>query len=126
MSNDRKWLALSFVLGGVLLAWVLNQFFVMIARFARFSNPTVLGVLPASALMAGGVAFLFTFFFARQDKVSTYGLDVLAELKKVVWPLKDATAKATLVVVFLVVFMAFILGFLDWVCARFVGLVLGT
>ena len=55
------------------------------------------------------------------EKVNAFFQEVNVELRKVSWPTRQDTAKATVVVVVTSVIVAFFLGIVDVVLARIVG-----
>ena len=124
MSGDKKWINLSFVTLALILAWVLNQAFLMVARYAKLQNPVFLDTLPASTILALLVASLGVFLYTRQAKVQSFAYEVLQEIKKVIWPTQKVAYLSTVVVLILVVISASILGVFDWLCTSLIGLVL--
>lgn len=124
MSGEKKWINLSFIAAALILSWVLNQALILVARYARFKNPMVMGVLPSTAVFSLVVCVLFVFFYARQPHVQHFSYAVVDEMKKVVWPEKKSAYASTLVVVLTVAFMAAVLGVFDWLCGSVIGLVL--
>ncbi|HMQ11590.1 MAG TPA: preprotein translocase subunit SecE [Oligoflexia bacterium] len=124
MSGDKKWINLSFVSLAIILAWILNQTFLLVARYAKLQNPLFLDVLPTSALLAMLVSAAGVFLYTRQAKVQSFAFEVLQELKKVVWPTRKVAYLSTIVVVILVVISASVLGVFDWLCTSLIGLVL--
>ncbi len=124
MSSDRKWITLFFVTATALIAWVLNQTAILVLRLIRVSNPRILEVFTLWAVLSVLLAGLFVFYYSRQSKVQNYALEVLGELKKVVWPVKKMASLSTVVVLVTVVVMALILGILDWISTSIVGVIL--
>lgn len=124
MASDKKWIILSYLGATLLCAWVLDQALRLVAGQLRIHNPMVMGVLPASAVIAGVVMAIAGYFYFRQPKVVTFTGEVAQELRKVTWPPKAHAHRSTLVVIVLVIIMAVILGLFDWVCTHLVALVL--
>lgn len=124
MSGDKKWINLSFVSLALILAWILNQTFLLVARYAKLPNPMFLDTVPASALLALFVSVGGVFLYTRQAKVQSFMFEVLQEVKKVVWPTRKVAYLSTIVVLILVVISAGVLGVFDWLCASLIGLVL--
>jgi len=128
MGSDKKWIYLSYITASAILSWVLDQTFKLIIGYAggylHIRNPMVLGVLPASTVIAFVVMGTYAYFYTRQEKVQTFSMEVLQELRKVTWPTKKTAYLSTVVVVVTVIIMAVVMGVFDWVCTRLVGLVL--
>ena len=124
MSGDQKWINLSFVSFAFIFAWVLNQAFLLVVRYAKVQNPLLLDTLPTSAILAFVISACFVFFYTRQEKVQSFLNEVLHETKKVVLPTKKVAYLSTIVVLILVLIAAGILGVFDWLCTSFIGLVL--
>jgi preprotein translocase subunit SecE len=58
-------------------------------------------------------------------KVQRFFSDTINELKKVSWPTRREAIRLTEIVIVVIFLMALILGGLDWVYAKFFGLILG-
>ncbi|OGO65526.1 MAG: preprotein translocase subunit SecE [Chloroflexi bacterium RBG_19FT_COMBO_50_10] len=64
-------------------------------------------------------------FFQRfWHKVQRFFQETVGELRKVSWPSRQEAIRLTEVVLIVIFVMAVILGGLDWVYARFFGLIL--
>jgi preprotein translocase SecE subunit len=124
MGSDKKWIYLSYLGATLLCAWVLDQTLRLVAGQLRIRNPMVLGVLPATAVIAGVVMVAAAYYYFRQPKVENFSAEVAQELRKVTWPDKNHAGRATLVVVVLVIIMAVVLGIFDWICTKLLTLVL--
>jgi len=74
--------------------------------------PPVLGALTAYILYS-------------VQKVRVYLLDVIAEIKKVVWPNKQETWGATVVVIIAVLISGVVLGVFDWISGYIIRFILG-
>ena len=72
-------------------------------------------------VFVGGLAAYLTY---RIEKVRTYILEVIAEIKKVVWPSKKETWGATIVVIVAVIISGIVLGVFDWLSAMLMGVFL--
>jgi preprotein translocase subunit SecE len=58
-------------------------------------------------------------------KVQRFFQETVGELRKVSWPTRQEAIRLTEVVIIVIVIMAAILGGLDWVYAKFFGVILG-
>ncbi len=57
--------------------------------------------------------------------VQRFFQETLGELRKVSWPTRQEAIRLTEIVIIVIGIMAIILGGLDWVYAKFFGLILG-
>jgi len=65
-------------------------------------------------------------FFQRfLHKVQRFFQETLGELRKVSWPTRQEAIRLTQIVLIVIIIMALLLGGLDWIYARFFGLILG-
>ncbi|MCB0273049.1 MAG: preprotein translocase subunit SecE [Bdellovibrionales bacterium] len=126
MTNDRKWIYLSYLILTVLFGWVLNHAIATVFDIVAYPNRRVLEVAPLSAVISAGVAGLFGFFYFRREKIQSFSLEVMQELKKVTWPIKKTAYISTVVVLVLVVICAVCLGVFDVVANWFIGTVLSA
>lgn len=71
---------------------------------------------------------------ARQDmnifqrfwhNIQKFIQETVGELRKVSWPTRQEAIRLTEIVILVIALMAIILGGLDWVYAKFFGLILG-
>lgn len=61
----------------------------------------------------------------KKDNVITrYFKETIAELKKVSWPTRQEALNLTLIVVGFTIFMAVLLGLIDYIFARIFGLII--
>jgi len=59
----------------------------------------------------------------RDNPVIRYFKETRSELKKVIWPSREETAKLTMIVIAVTVVMSISLGLIDYVLARLFGLI---
>lgn len=126
MSNDRKWIYLTYIIITVLVAWVLHHAIETGFDIAAYPNTLVMEVAPLSAVIGSAIAAISGFLYFRREKVQTYSLEVMQELKKVTWPIKKIAYLSTVVVLVLVAICAVFLGAFDMVANWFVGTVLSA
>jgi preprotein translocase subunit SecE len=84
----------------------------------NISLQVVINLLPV--LVAGAAAYI-TY---RTAKIKNYILEVIAEVKKVVWPNKKETWGATVVVIIAVIISGIVLGVFDWLSGLLLSLFL--
>jgi len=58
-------------------------------------------------------------------KIQRFFQETVGELRKVSWPTRQEAIRLTEIVIIVIFIMAAILGGLDWVYAKFFGLILG-
>ena len=126
MGSDRKWIYLSYIVTTLLLAWILNQALLLVVNYVRIDNPTILGVMPASALLSVVVVGTAGFLFFRQEHVNVFSMEVAQEVRKVTWPDRKTVYMSTVVVVISVIIAAVVVGIFDVFCAWLVRLVIGA
>ena len=124
MASDRKWIYLSFVTAVLILSWVLSQALSLGVQYVKLPNPMVMGVLPASSLVALGVMSISGYFYFRQEKVQAFSLEVMQEMRKVTWPPRKNAYLSTIMVVVATIIVAVILGLFDWLCGSLMDLVI--
>jgi preprotein translocase SecE subunit len=125
MQSERKWILLSYVVVTLLASWVLGRALGIVVQIVQVRNPQVMGVLPATALIAVVVMGISGYLYFRQPKVESFSSEVLQEMKKVTWPPRRNTYVSTLVVLICVIIAAGILGVYDFVCTKIIGGILG-
>ena len=99
MENQRqKWVNLSFVFAGGLLAYVFYSLGYRIVGVydleARLANVDLF--LRAGCFLLGAGLFFFLYW---HDQANQFMNEVVVELSRVTWPTQDETAKATIVVI---------------------------
>ncbi len=58
-------------------------------------------------------------------KIQRFFQETIGELRKVSWPTRQEAIRLTEIVIIVIFIMAIILGGLDWVYAKFFGVILG-
>lgn len=104
------------LLGFVLLKWTGDWIW---GYFTRTPNEFYITVFAAVITIMGGI------YLYRDEK--SYGLvnEVATELKKVTWPDAQEVKTSTIVVVFMTILSAVILGFFDAIWSKLTQLVYG-
>ncbi len=123
MSNQRIVSASYFILGSICFV-VLNQLLSDAWEVFGISNRQIVGqvdlpVLISLVLSGGGM-----FALIRHPKVNPFLLEVVSELRQVVWPTRQETISHTGVVIVTVLIVAGILGFFDAVWSELTRLLL--
>lgn len=128
MSENWKYL----YLGAIII--VSPIFFIFNALFSwlwlKFHLPLYYPVteiisLPASAL-AGILYILGIIFLLKNEKISSFGTEIIVELKKVTWPSWEESKGSTIIVLIVVLFFAVFLGISDIILLWAVKLLMGS
>jgi preprotein translocase subunit SecE len=96
-----------------------------IAAFYWFADlPSVVrGLLPLGGIVAAAAVFAFT---AKGFATREYLSEARFELRKVIWPTRQETFRATGVILLVVVLMSLLLGLIDFILGGGVKLLLGS
>jgi preprotein translocase subunit SecE len=115
--DNQKYILLTFLGAAVLLGTSIRGLVVPLLASMEIGDPRIFGFIDASAL--GGLAVgILTFFILNRNRAAYLFTDeVVAELRKVVWPDKQETVRSTLVVVSFMVIVAGALGLYDYIWA---------
>jgi len=110
-----RYVNLSFVAIGLLAYLVLSELFTAILEiFGTGANMALIGHnFRLAELVAMVAAVGIAVALKRNEKVSTYAMEVGNELSKVTWPTWNETKLATVVVIITTVVIALLLGVLD-------------
>ncbi len=120
-----RYVNMAFVAVG-LLGWIIfaELFGFILSLFGAGANMPLIGVNFRLADLIGLIAAAaLAIGLRRNEKVSTYALEVGNELSKVTWPSWPETKLATVVVIITTVVIALILGAFDWLWSALSGLV---
>jgi preprotein translocase subunit SecE len=105
-------IALLLVIGGLVAFYWLTEW------------PTALrALLPLAGLVAAGALFAFT---PKGIATRDYLSESRFELRKVIWPTRQETMRATLVILIVVIAMSLLLGLIDFILGGSVKLLLGS
>jgi preprotein translocase subunit SecE len=121
-----RYVNLSFMMIGVITYVVMAELYAsvigMIGGVA--ANQPLLGVgFRLSDLLGLVTAIALTIVLKRNERVSTYALEVGNELSKVTWPTWKETKMATFIVIIITIIISLILGVFDWVWAALSSIV---
>jgi len=112
--GPTRWVTLGFALIGVLVAIVLSKVLGAAAGWLRVPDYALLGpTVTVSTALAWVGSLGAAVYFYRQEKWHQLGIEIVQELRKVVWPTWGETRSATVVVVITTVIIATILYFFD-------------
>lgn len=126
MNPNRRWVALSYFIFGM-LAWILmDKLFAWIMALvgAADYNLELAGERFTLTTLAGLLIALFGVVWAwRHPTLATLSGEVIVELKKVTWPTAQETRGATVVVIITVFIMAVFLGLFDLIWSSFMDFI---
>lgn len=120
-STNKKILTMSFIVAGVLAAFVLRVLLNTISpatsgAVARaLSSDFVVHILPAL------VGFIVFIYMQLNKSVLAWGDDVISEIRKVVWPSRKDTVAMTIVVIVMCIISAGVIWLFDVASAFFVN-----
>lgn len=128
MDEVRRYVNLSFILGGIVLSW----FFVNVTAWIMSYIPVpgldsnLMGEHVTTSTVVGAVlAVITTVVLWKTPKIYEGALNVAREMKKVTWPTWDETKHAMKIVVITTCIIASILFCFDFVAKELTDLILG-
>jgi preprotein translocase subunit SecE len=117
--GERKYVQLAFLVGFMLLAYIMVQSVDWVWGFFRKPNP----------LMVNGVGIVIagvvTWLVYRRESSQQGASEVVAELRKVTWPTRKETSQATVVVIITVIIAAIFLQIFDFLWSKVTSYILG-
>ena len=114
--NNQRYIVLAFLAFAAVLGAAAHGIAVpLVARF-NLSDPEILpGVANATSVISIILSIAIFIALMRMPSVISYTDEVIAELRKVVWPTKDETFRNAFIVIGTVVVLSLILGAYDYV-----------
>ena len=114
------------IVGAGILVWYASKVAVehTIAYLDIYLTNSVVHFLAVDALPPI-MGALTAYILYRVQKIRTYLLEVIAEVRKVVWPNKKETWGATIVVIIAVIISGLVLGVFDWISSSIIRFILG-
>lgn len=126
MNDNRKILITSFACGFALLAFVLNRVLMIAFEALRWPVFRVAGVFPVTAIMAVIISGGVIFWLFNRANVNAFLMDVIVEIKKVIWPVRKEVVGSTVVVIIAVLIASVILGVFDYIWTILIQKLLST
>lgn len=117
--GERKYVQLMYLVGGMLLAYILVQTTDWI--WGYFEKPERLKVNSVGIV----IAFAVTYMVWRHRPTQQSAAETVAELRKVTWPTRKETSQATIVVIITTMIAAAFLQVFDMIWSRVTGYILG-
>jgi preprotein translocase subunit SecE len=112
--SQQRFVILAFVVGAILLGMVVQA--AVASAMLQFSvtDDRLLGGLTSTSTLFGVVGGGASFAIALRNAVWVkYADEVIGELRKVTWPSREETVRATTTVVLTTIFVAALLGLYD-------------
>jgi preprotein translocase subunit SecE len=112
--SQQRFVILAFVVGAILLGMVVQA--AVASAMLQFSvtDDRLLGGLTSTSTLLGVVGGGASFAIALRSAVWVkYADEVIGELRKVTWPSREETVRATTTVVLTTIFVAALLGLYD-------------
>lgn len=124
MENQyQKWVNLSLVAVGILLAFIFHELTMRIVSLydleTRVKNVDL--IVQGISLALGCLTFVI---LRRHPVANQFTNEVVEELSRVTWPTQKETSSATVVVIIMVLISGVILGALDYLWTRLLQFVL--
>jgi preprotein translocase subunit SecE len=125
--SQQRFVILTFVIGAILFGMVVQS--ALSAAMLQFSvtDDRLLGGLVSTSALLGILGGAAGFVVALRNKEAVKFTDeVIGELRKVTWPSREETVRATTTVVLTTIFVAALLGLYDLMWKRVADLFLFT
>lgn len=116
----QKFVALGFLLVSALFGFFMQQLFAALWVVFRFTTPA--WILSPSDLIGLAVGVLSFVLLITSKKASSFTLEAIIELEKVIWPNRKETMTSTIVVTILVGISSLILFSFDLVWGSLIGI----
>ena len=117
--GERKYVQLAFLVGFMLLAYIMVQSVDWVWGFFRKPDPRWVNL---SGILIAAVA---TWAIYRREPSQQGASEVVAELRKVTWPTRKETSQATMVVIVFVIVAAMFLQIFDFFWSKVTSYILG-
>ena len=124
--DSKKWFLISLVLIGVLLTWIMGEFFTFLGNYFSLHIKPILGIFPAYYALSAALNLALVIYIMRQGSIETFAAETVTEVKKVSWPTTSDTSKSTGVVLVVVVICGVILWVYDSILTWALKIILGS
>jgi preprotein translocase subunit SecE len=128
MLSKQRYVVVAFLVTGLLTSMTLARGFEWLSIYLGFEDPAIFGIrqLPLTALFSYGISAAGIVFCLKNEAIAHWASEVVEELSKVVWPTREETGQATVVVVVTVIICSVFLGLFDaiwlWLTDRLLGI----
>ncbi len=117
MGNNQRYILLSFLGVAAFLGFAIRGLLVPLLARIEVVDPQI-GFISGTDLLGIVIGVVTFLVLNRHPLVYSFTDESVTELRKVVWPSKDETVRATVVVICTTFFIAATLAFYDFVWAR--------
>lgn len=124
MQGTQRYVTFGYLACGLVVWATLAKFLASVAYMLDFSDPALLGPNFTLSTLVGLLLSIGVGAFAsRNERISQYSHEVVAELRKVTWPSQAETKSASVVVVVTTILISLALAVFDQVWAKLTGLI---
>ena len=122
MLSRERYVVVAIIGLAIVISMALARGFEWLWVWQEWNDPFIMGIrqLPLTSVIAYAIAGGLAIGTLRHPELNTLALEVVDELAKVVWPTREETGHATMVVVVAVIISSAFLGSLDavWLWMR--------
>lgn len=111
--SQQRYVILAFVVGAFLVGTTVRSGVESAMLQFQMTNETWFGLVSSSTLVAFAVAAGLFVYLMRTPRTVQFTDEVIVEFRKVTWPSRDETLRATTTVVLTTLFVAGLLGLYD-------------
>jgi len=124
--SNQRYVMLSFIAAALLVGFTVQA--ASVSAFAQFAWPDrrLLGILSTTSAIALGAGLATFVGLIRNRKAVAFTDEVVGELRKVTWPTREETVRASTTVVLTTLFVAGLLAAYDFIWKNLADLVLFT
>lgn len=130
MDKNRRWVVLTYVGIGLVVAWVLSRGFQWSIHRLRDYGIRDIELLGNNFTLSHAIAFGLTLLIGivlwKHERLNRSGHEVVEELRKVTWPGSEETQTSTIVVLVTTVIISLVLWIFDFVWSWGTTLIYGA
>ncbi len=114
MEDVRRYVSITYLVSGAILAWVLMKTLgLILGSFGPGADRILFGGINVSTVVGLSLGVGVALYCWRNDKIYTTANEVVVELSKVTWPDREDTKRSTWVVIAFAVFLSLALSLFD-------------
>ena len=128
MLSKQRYVVVGFLVTGLLVSMTLARGLEWLSIYLGVQDPAIFGIrqLPLTALLSYGISAVAIVICLKSEAIGNWATEVVEELSKVVWPTREETGQATIVVIVTVIICSVFLGLFDaiwlWLTDRVLGI----
>ena len=127
MRSQRTFVAIGLILASILVFYVLSNGFEWLWNYMSWEDFRLIGrQVTLTTVLGFGIGFGAGAFCWFNKKINGLLNEVVEEVRKVVWPTRDETVAATIVVLIAIFIFGAYLGALDAIFTWLTGLLMST